>query len=416
MSRRTTAFTTFHIAGFAMLAGCSSPPKPLDLLPLTPTVTYQRVPHARADGQALAYSVRWLAVADEPTGEAISQASSAIVRDRGEPFRGSTRMPIGSRWLDAEAVAGWQADDGRGDPLREQQLATADVVLAPGLGTLLPAAAAQLPQIELHLDKDHTGHVNAMLDVPADEGAGREVLVIEPAATADGPGALFVPTDDLRPGGLLVLFAPTGAAADDAVRDAIAIADADPAPEPPKISPRRKAWQVAREAVGARNRRPALLALVSPLQLERAVDVLTVADERALIAVTKGMTAADADADDVAWQLERGLWSSLMPRLERDELTPAMRASVTRHLGALVGDPASLSLLLETCDGREAFTRGIRDENVLALDDRSAAVRITAQTFLATRGVEVPGYQPMAARKQRRRAVRHYLQAQEEGR
>lgn len=420
MSGRTTTFTTFHIAFLGVflgvLGGCSSPPQPLALAPLTPKTEYRRVPHARPDGRPLSFSVRWLAVRDEPAGQAVSQASSAIVRDRGEPFRGRTRMPIGSRWLDAAAIARWRREASRGDPLREQLLATAEIVVVPGIGTRLPAAALDLPDIQLHLDKDQTNRVHATLDVAADERVGREVLVIEPGMTATDPGALFVPTEGLLPGGLLVVFAPTGSAPEDATAAAVAIADAASAPQPPAVSPRAKAWQVAREAVGERNRRPALLALVTPLQLTRAIDVLVVADERALIAVTSDMTAADADDPNVAWHLERGMWRALMPRLERDELTPAMRAAVTRHLGAIVDDPASLSLLLATCRDCDEFGRGVLEDNVLALDDRSAAVRITAQSFLSTQGVVVADYDPMAERKQRRKAVRRFLTAQEKAR
>ena len=142
--------------------------------------------------------------------------------------------------------------------------------------------------------------------------------------------------------------------------------------------------QVARQAVGARNRRPALLALVTPLQLARAVDMLVVADERALIAVTPEMTATDPDSDDVAWQLERALWRALMPRLERHELTPAMQAAAVRHLGALADDPATLSLLLQTCGDDAAYRQALTSENVPPSDIPVSRMR-SASTFHCSR-------------------------------
>jgi hypothetical protein len=123
------------------------------------------------------------------------------------------------------------------------------------------------------------------------------------------------------------------------------------------------------------------------------------------------MTAVDPDGPDAGWQLERAMWRGLLPRIERHALTPALRAAVTRHLGALPEDPAALALLLETATDGSAFAQRVREENVVALDDRSASLRATAFTFLQSLGVDVPGYDPMAAPAQRRAAVRRHLRS-----
>jgi len=282
--------------------------------------------------------------------------------------------------------------------------------------TLLLPQRPPLPLLRLERYAGAPGTLDAILMSTEDGGLSREAVFIEHALDEEAAGALFVPIAALAPGGLLVVVTPAGPADAIQVTAAGALADASaPTPEP-AASPRALAWRVARDAVGARNRRPALLALVTPMQQTRAIDVLVVADERALIDVTAPMTAADADAPDAGWQLERGLWRGLLPRLERDALTPALRATVTRHLGALGSDPAALSLLLQTCDDDASFEAGILEENLIALEDRSAAARTTAHTFLQRAGRAVAGYDPMGAREDRRAAVRRHRRAIEEAR
>ncbi|MCK5945404.1 MAG: hypothetical protein KAI24_25665, partial [Planctomycetes bacterium] len=316
MPRRSATFTTFHIALLAAMTGCEGAPQPLDLAPLAPTIEHLRAEHAQGDGAPQRFAVAWHATRDVPSGPAISRTAAAIVRDRGAPFRGASRLPIGTRWLDADGVARWLAAAGRGDPLREQLLATAETVLAPRVATVLRAAAPALPDVQLYFARQ-PGRIDALLDLAADAAGAREVAIVEGALTAATPAALFVPTPELAPGGLLVTITPQGPASTEAAQAAAAAADARTAAPAAPMSPRANAWQVARAAIGARNRRPALLALTTPLQLERVVDVLVVADERALIDATGPMTAGDPDAPDVAWQLERGLWQALLPRLER---------------------------------------------------------------------------------------------------
>lgn len=407
---------TFHIALAGALAGCRTAPPRLPIEPAQPAVAYERVAIEHDLAPALKLQVQTYAVTDTPTGEAVAQAASAIVRDRGEPFRGRSRLPIGSRWLRAADLATWRERDGHGDPEREQLLGSAEAVSAPGLVTAIQPQRAPLPLLRLERVDDAPGALDAILMSTEDGGLSREALVIEHALNLQAAGALFVPVASLAPGGLLVVVTPAGPAEEDEVTAAGALADASAPPPVVPASPRALAWRVARDAVGARNRRPALLALVTPMQQTRAIDVLVVADERALMDVTAPMTAVDADAADAGWQLERGLWRGLLPRLERDALTPALRATVTRHLGALGSDAAALSLLLETCDDGGRFDAGILEENLIALDDRSAAVRTTAHTFLQRLGGAVPGYDPMGPRDGRRAAVRRHRRAIEEAR
>ena len=131
--------------------------------------------------------------------------------------------------------------------------------------------------------------------------------------------------------------------------------------------------------------------------------------------MTEQLTRVDANAKGVDWLVEIAMWLALVPRLERDELTAAMQAACTRHLGAIAEDPSTLRLLLKLSSDQQAFVLGLKDENLAALTDRSAAIRVTAVDWLKTRNVQVPGYDPMAQRSERRHAIRQYQAAQEAG-
>jgi len=396
---------TIHIGALFTAAACRSPAPPLPVAEVSPALAYERVTPAGDRSPSLRFELRWFAVTEPPPGVAVARAAAAIVRERGRPFRGRSALPVGSRWLDDPAARTWQGSD---RTAQLQLLGTATAVVTAALKTVVAPARPPLPTMWLRPSDAAAGAVDVTLLSDVGSGAGREALRIERACGADEAGALFVPSDDLGEGGVVVLLTPTGRAASSEVAAADAAAVVAPRPAP-TMSPRALAWQVARDAIGAHNRRPALLALVTPFQQARAIDVLIVADERALVAMTGPMTDVDADAPDAGWQLERALWRALLPRVERRALTPALRATVTRHLGALQEDPATLSLLLETCADDAEFGRRVVEENLLTLDDRSAALRATAATFLRRRGVELPGYDPMGTPAARRAAGRQRL-------
>lgn len=410
VTRRARARITLHIAALAAACACRSPASLLPIPQLLAKVAYERREVASTRAPATLLEARWFAVTEAPAGAAVAEVAAAIVRERGAPFRGRSSLPVGCRWLRDEEVQEWLAATG-GDPELRQLVGHAEAVLAPSLATVLPAARAPLPAVRFCLSAAADGGTEVTLEHALPEGGGREALRIRHGFGPTTTAALFVPCEDLGDGGLVMAFTPIGPAAPDQVGAARAAAELGaPAPATP-MSPRALAWQVARDAIGARNRRPSLLALVTPFQQARAVDVLVVADERALAAVTQTMTAVDPDGPDAGWQLERAMWRGLLPRIERHALTPALRAAVTRHLGALPEDPAALALLLETATDGSAFAQRVREENVVALDDRSASLRATAFTFLQSLGVDVPGYDPMAAPAQRRAAVRRHLRS-----
>jgi hypothetical protein len=361
------------------------------------------------------------AVSEAPSGTPVALAAAAIVSDRGTPFRGKTYLPIGSRWLGPADVAAWQADLDRHQPWQVQELGTLTTVLEHHLVTSVSVkSAVAMPVLQLQFAASGlraTLSTEESID-PADEEIDpdgqvtHEVVVITDAIGDAEPVGLFVPDARVPGGGLLLLATPTAAPTAAAVAVATERAHTKTA-RTVDSNPASIAWRIAKQAIGEHNRRPALLAVVTPLQLPHIADLILASDEQQLIAMTEQLALVDSTAENVAWPVEAAMWQALIPRIERDELTPSMRAAATRHLGAIFDDASTLQLLIKTTHDGKSFARGLIEENLAALADRSAAIRVTAVTWLRDKQVKVDGYDAMGSKQDRRRAVRRHLIALE---
>lgn len=419
--------TTFNIVCLTALlaSSCQSPPKPLALPPATLSVDYERAVLAAAESSPIAARlIELYAVSEAPGGTPIALAAAAIVSDRGTPFRGKTQLPTGSRWLKPADVLAWQTARPQREPWQLQELGTTTAVLEQQLVTSVSVeSAVVLPTLQLQCAASGlraTLSIEAS-DKPVDEAIDpdtrveREVVVLADAIGSAESVGLFVPDVRVPGGGLLLIAMPTSAPSSEAVANATqransklaSTADSNPVP---------MAWRVAKKAIGERNRRPALLAVVTPLQLTRIADLILASDEPLLISMTEQLALVDCTVENVGWPVEAAMWQALIPRLERDELTPALHSAATRHLGAIFDDASTLQLLLKMSRDGESFARGLLEENLAALADRSAAIRVTAVTWLGGKNVAVDGYDAMGSKVDRRRAVRRYLAAQETAR
>lgn len=461
--------TTFHIAGLAALlaSSCQAPPKPLALPSATLSVDYERSTLATAENAPdAARLVELYAVSGAPTGTPVALAASAIVSDRGTPFRGKTQLPIGSRWLgpsDVQAVLDglhlqqpWQVQKlGATSAVLHGQLVTSVFVgpalVGPGFPdpsspnpssadpssadpssmadpTKTTDSATSQPSVlpTLRLQHSPSGLRATLSTDPSTEPAAlplanspdsdppeREVVVLSGAIADTEAVGLFVPDPRVPGGGLLLLALPTDAPSSEAVATAIETANNKLAGNR-EAPPQPMSWRVAQRAVGERNRRPALLAVTTQLELPRITDLILASDEPLLIAMCKQLELVDGTADRLAWPVEASLWQALIPRMERDELTPSLRAAAIRHLGALADDASTLALLLATSRDDASFAKALVDENLAALADRSAAIRVTAVRWLQGKQIEVDGYDAMGSKAERRRAVRRYLTALED--
>lgn len=421
--------TTFHIACLAALlsSSCQSPPAPLDLPLPELSVDYERSVVPTSGSPAVARTMELFAVSEAPAGTAIALAASAIISDRGTPFRGKTQLPTGCRWLGPADVRSWRDTVATAEPWQLQAMGSIASVIHHQLVTSVAVAAnPKMPVLQFQVTDDGLRATLSIerseADPDEDPGAGaedsdepvteREVVVLAEPIDPTEPVALYVPDDRIPRGGLLLVASPQGTPDPDAMAAAQQVAE-DKLANTADESPLPMAWRVAKKAVGERNRRPALLAVVTPLQRPRMTDLVLAADESLLIALTARLDrVAPAETGD-GWAVEASMWRALVPRMERDDWTPSLRAAAMRHLGAIADDASTLLLLLKMADGDDAFAKGLLEENLGALADRSAAVRVTATRWLKERGVEVAGYDPMGNKADRRRAVRRYLAARE---
>ncbi len=399
--------TSLLLAVLAFASACAAPPPALQRPRVDPVVRYTlaAVPGAAgaarpADDSPQRLHIQLVALADPVDGPAVELAAAAITSESGAPFRGAGTLPAGTRWLDGEPAARWREQLRALEPHEAQQLGSADAVVVRGLVTMVHVAADLVP--ELHFDRaPHEPAAAVRLVRVAATGARDEIHVRERLG-AGACAVLYVPAPAGAVSGHAVLVEVAGVAADDAVAAAFAAATAPAGAGAVLPAP----WRQAFAAVGEHNRRPALLALARPLGCARVADVLLTADEAALVDITRALVGVAPDADDVAWQLERAVWSALVPRLERDELPPAMYAAVARHFGAAVADPTAVRLALTTSASGDEFAAAVVAANRDALGDRDAAHRVRAHDWLAARGHEVRGYAPLAPAAERRDALR----------
>ncbi len=396
-----------------MLAGsCQTIPNPLaletailavDYVPGWPGHATERAPTQR--------SVVLFAVKDAPSGTPVALAAAAIVRERGAPFRGKSNLPIGSRWLSGDDVGFWLADRETRKPWQQQLLGEVTAVLGSSLETTVRTTGGNsvLPQVTVH--GTDRGFSVVLVSGSADDPE-RESLVVAAPFASDEQVGLFVPDPRVEKGGLLLLLLPAGVPTAATLAAAREIAKAK-ALAPPDADAIPRNWQVANRAVGERNRRPALLAVVTPLGLPRITDLLLAADEAALIAISNELSRLDPKAKNLPWLVEAAAWRALVPGAERGELSPSLRAAFVRHLGSLCDDGATLRLLVRVATDGNQFADALIDENLAALTDRSAAVRVRAVSWLHSRKIRIDNYDAMGSKAERRGAVRRYLAAKE---
>lgn len=362
-------------------------------------------------------TVQVIAVAEPPSAAGIERHAKAILSDRGRPFRGKSTLPVGTRWLPGDTAAMFLGELLGGEHApgldRQRRLAGLDVAVAADFATTITTDDAPLPRVRLVGAGEH---VEVRLrTLPTADTPGEDLVLMHglPAAAA-----LFVPDARVGPrGGLVLAFGPRTAVRTDDVdglaEQARRRARSEVAHDHPQGRPRP--WQLVLTAVGEHNRRPALLALLQPLQLPRASDLVLTADAALLLVMAEALRPLDPTAADAAWQVERALFSSLLPRLERDDLPPATMASLRRQCGAVAEDAMALRLALGEAKDSASFTGALVDGNVRALAEHDPARRHTAADWLDRHGTPLHGFDPQAPEAKRREALRRLVRARAGG-
>jgi len=398
--------TRLLLAG-SLLVACAAPPAPLPTEPAPPCVVpLLAAPTAEApatpepEGLAAVVHVEVLALRDPPPGTSVELAATAIRSDRGQPFRGASELPLGTRWCAGPELRAHL--DRLASPDDRTELGADRLLVAPGLGAVVQFASPSLPRLRLETSGDALA---ATVIAPQPPASARQELPLQQPLGLGAAALLYVPADAptaRRAGHGFGLLVQVRERATDA-EVAAAKAAATPAAVKPAESP---LWQEALAAIGEHNRRPALLALAQLHRLGRCTDLLLAADERALVEITAGLAALPAEARDLAARIEAALLQALLPRLERDDLPPGLTAALRRQLGAATDDTFELRRMLVVCRSCEEFTAMLTEENLEALTDRSASVRVRADDWLRLHEAAVPGFDPLGPARQRREALR----------
>ena len=167
-------------------------------------------------------------------------------------------------------------------PWQQQQLGVTSAVIAASLLTTVREQEATeakqrspLPAVSFHWNQ--TG-LRVQLATGSFGDPEHEVLVVDASLAEQEAAGLYVPDPRAGAGGLLLLLLPAGPPPATSLAQARAMA-ASQAPEAKKNDAPPRSWLVAKQAIGERNRRPALLAVVADAARQRAgVDALDPGD------------------------------------------------------------------------------------------------------------------------------------------
>lgn len=177
---------------------------------------------------------------------------------------------------------------------------------------------------------------------------------------------------------------------------------------------RAKERRNALEALAlAENRRAALVFLAGATRATFCGDLALVADDAALVelvdTLTRGAGANAALAVDetaLGWHLERGAWSFLLAKLDAEGAVPAeLRGLALRRAGEVARSSGAIEDLLATCKSAAEFDARLVEENLAYLEDVHPEGRVRAFDWLAARGIEPKGYDPLASREARAKAL-----------
>lgn len=318
---------------------------------------------------------------------AFDTLATAVLAERGAPFRAGSDHLRG--WF---VITGHYGDGGE----QSQPAAAVTGIVGSAFATRIQLGAG-LPDLLLRRDG-----VRLQVALRATATADRTIAVLADAPLDDARSLrLFAARAGTRHGILFEIRVGGDPAAELLATARAAAATAANAP----VDGEGDAWssRLARSAIGADPRRRTLLAVADGHDLVRTTDLLLGVDEAALIAIADGLAAAAATD---AFATERAIWQALLPAMERGEVTPATQACLRRHLGVLGLDPTSYEFVLATATTMAELETAIAARNFDGLDARRAGHRVTAAAWLRRNGRALDGYDPLAARAERRAVLR----------
>lgn len=327
-------------------------------------------------------------------GTPVGTLAEAILADRGRPFRAGSKLLRGLTLAPyGDLVASGRSSATAG--LLSSQFVTR--ISAPGSG--LPDIMVVLKGSELRLG----------LRTPDDQVdvGGAQLALLRPLSP-DADGVLMLQWREPGSSSAIAVTLRIGAIAS---ADELACVQAKLAaatkPPPAPTNPASRPTDLAREAVGARPRRSALLAIAASHKLNRCLDLLLSVEEPQLIAIAEQLPLEPT----TAWDIERAFCTALLPALQRGELVATVSVCLRRHFGALALDPTALEFALQASCTIEQFDAALLSDNLRALDARHARRRTAAFSWLTAQDHPIADYDPLAPRAERKAAIRRHRQS-----
>lgn len=348
-----------------------------------------------------------------------AHALTVVRRSEPQPLGGHPRILPG-----LQVASRAQAETLAGPPTGWREIAAAEFALLPRAATTVLVTAPLHGRLSLRIVPDERSRAIAVLEARDPEGATEQVLLdllLEP----DAPPLLLhlPPTGNALGLAITVALAP-GPAPEELVEEAqrsferaaeVAAAPVETAEQLARDTLATQFYQL-RESVGGRERRPALLGLAMAVEAERCADLATIADDIALADTAAALPATfpTEPPERRRFLLEIAAFRAVLPRLQIDALPPRLYAWTIRHGGTAASNPGVLSYLLDEATSVDGLQAAFVEANVDALTNVDPGTRMRAVRWLGEHGVEVPGFDPLADRSARRRALRAFERARAE--
>ncbi len=166
-----------------------------------------------------------------------------------------------------------------------------------------------------------------------------------------------------------------------------------------------------------RLRRSALFFLATKTGAPLAEDLALAGEEVLLSGLATSIREALGDAwggskAETGWLLEREAYL-LLSRLQvsNPPLPPELAGILLRHAGAVGRTPGLVQEIVAHSDGLDGFETWLLQENRVFLEDSNPGARVRALDWLATRGITIDGYDPLASPSERREALATAIEA-----
>ena len=283
--------------------------------------------------------------------------------------------------------------------------------------------AAQGP-IELRLGARPDGGHEVVCALRAPDGTWEELLLDAPLAV-DGPTTAFAFRADGDPPG--TWWITLSAIGFDALRDPESMRSAaqerlslhaqpTSGPDAATSDSEREA-RIASAVLATENeasRRSALVYLTEACDASLAGDLALVAaddDLDSLLQDWRERLGTERSPEAIGLSLERAAARFASKALSGEDPPIELRSLLLVHTGELARAPGAVVALADAATSIDQLKAAIVEENLAALTDGDPAVRVAAFEWLARREAQPVGYEPLAGRDERRRALENFAEA-----